>query len=119
MKRGAELPDNSIESRRAEQERRLREGEGRMRLNLEARRVCVELNEKKRAARGIVYEPGGPADEPLFKEDVRHRFKIANPLSSENDFEAYWMTILEDLSRARAQHLLAEKIKELHAQTQY
>ncbi|MFP5261413.1 MAG: hypothetical protein ACLGJB_05855 [Blastocatellia bacterium] len=119
MKRGTELPDNSIESRRAEQERRVREAEGRLRLNLEARRVCVELNEKKRAARGTVYEPGGPVDESMFKEDVRHRFKIANPLSSESDFEAYWMTILDDLSRARAQHLLAEKIKELHAQSQY
>lgn len=119
MERRAELPDSSIQSRRAEQERRLREGEDRLRLNLEARRVCVELNEKKRAARGIVYEPGGPVDEARLKEEVRHRFKIANPLSNENDFEAYWVTILDDLSRARAQHLLAEKIKELHARTQY
>ncbi|HVG19769.1 MAG TPA: hypothetical protein VNI02_12020 [Blastocatellia bacterium] len=118
MKKRAELLDSSIQSRLAEQERRLREAEDRKRLNLEARRICVELNEKKRAARGIVCEPGGLADESRLKEEVRHRFKIANPVSSENDFEAYWMTILDDLSRERAKHLLAEKMKELHAQTQ-
>jgi hypothetical protein len=117
MERQAGLFDGSIQSKLAEQERRLREAEERKRLNLEARRICVELNEKKRAARGIVREPG-QADESRLREEVRHLFRIANPSASENDFEAYWLTILDDLSRQRAQHLLAEKMKELHTQTQ-
>jgi hypothetical protein len=118
MQRRAGLLDNSIQSKLAEQERRLREAEERKRLNLEARRICVELNEKKRAARGIIHEPGCAPDESRMKEEIRHRFRIANPSASENDFEAYWMTILDDFSRQRAQHLLAEKMKELHTQTQ-
>lgn len=118
MERQIVLLDGSIQSKLAEQERRLREAEERKRLNLEARRICVELNEKKRAARGITHESGCAVDESRLKEEVRHRFRIANPSANENDFEGYWMTILDDLSRQRAQHLLAEKMKELHAQTQ-
>jgi hypothetical protein len=118
MERQIGLLDDSIESRLAEQERRLREAEERKRLNLEARRICVELNEKKRAARGISNESGRAVDESRLKEEARHRFRIANPSASENDFEGYWMTILDDLSRQRAQHLFAEKMKELHTRTQ-
>lgn len=118
MDRGAGLLDSSNQPRLAEQERRLREAEERKRLNFEARRMCVELNEKRRAGRGIIHDPGRAVDESRLKEEVQRRFKIANPLASETDFEAHWMTILDDLSRQRAQHLLAEKMKELHAQSQ-
>jgi hypothetical protein len=113
MDRRSGLLDSSV------QEHRLREAEERKRLNFEARRICVELNEKKRAARGIIHGPGHAIDESRLKEEVRHRFKIANPSASETDFESHWMTILDDLARQRAQYLLAEKMKELHAQTQF
>lgn len=112
MNRRDELLDSSL------QEQRLREAEERKRLNFEARRICVELNEKKRAARGNIHEPGRAVDESRLKEEVSNRFKIANPSASEADFESYWMTILDDLARQRAQYLLAEKMKELYAQTQ-
>lgn len=118
MARQVGFLDSSIQSKLAEQERRLREAEDRMRLNLEARRRCVELNEKKKVASGALHEAGRAAEESRLKEEVRHRFKIANPSASETDFESHWVTILDDLSRQRAQHLLAEKMKELHVQSQ-
>jgi len=118
MERKAELLNSSNQSRLSEQERRLREAEERKRLNLEARRMCVELNEKRKASRPITDE-AGMVDESRLREEVHHRFRIVNPSASESDFETYWLTILEDLSRQRAQHLLAEKIKELHTQMQY
>ena len=117
MERRAELPDSSIQSKLAEQERRLREAEERKRLNLEARRICVELNEKKKASRIISSEAGSLVDESRLKEEVQYRFKIVNPSASESEFETYWQTILDDLSRQRAQHMLAEKMKELYALT--
>lgn len=118
MDKRAKLLNSPTQSKLTEQERRLREAEERKQLNLEARRICVELNEKKKAARGILPEHDSDIDEFRLKEEVRHRFRIANPSASENDFEMHWMTILEDLSRRRAQHLLAEKMKKLHTQTQ-
>lgn len=119
MERRAGLLDNSIETRLAEQERRLREAEERKRLNLEARRICVELHEKKRASGPIGCEAAAATtDESRFKQEVQHRFKIVNPSASESEFESYWQTILDDLSRQRAQHLLAEKMKELYTLTQ-
>jgi hypothetical protein len=118
MERRAELLDSSIQSKLAEQERRLREAEERKRLNLEARRICVELNEKKKASRIISREEGSTADESRLKEEVQYRFKIVNPSASESEFESYWQTILDDLSRQRAQHLFREKMKELYALTQ-
>ena len=111
--------DNSLQARLAEQERKLREAEERKWLNLEARRKCVELHEKKKASGPISCEPGMVPDESRLKEQVQYRFKIVNPSASESEFESYWQTILDDLSRQRAQHLLAEKMKELCALTQY
>ena len=118
MERRAGLLDSSIQSKLPELERRLREAEERRRLNLEARRICVELNEKKKASGPISCEAGSTADESRLKEEVQYRFKIVNPSASESEFESYWQTILDDMSRQRAQHLLAEKMKELYTLTQ-
>jgi hypothetical protein len=103
----------------ADQERKLREAEQRKQLNLEARRKCVELQEKKRASGPISCEAANVPDETRLRAEVQYRFKIVNPSASESEFESYWETILDDLSRQRAQQLLAEKMKELYAQTQY
>ena len=115
MERRVKLSDSSLRSRLAEQERRLREAEERKWLNLEARRKCVELHEKKRASGPISCQAASEPDETRLREQVQRRFKIVNPSASESEFESYWQTILDDLSRQRAQHLLAEKMKELYA----
>ncbi|HEX8184963.1 MAG TPA: hypothetical protein VF747_09440, partial [Blastocatellia bacterium] len=83
-----------------------------------ARRICVELNEKRKASRIIGCDAGSATDESRLKQEVQYRFKIVNPSASESDFETYWQTILDDLSRQRAQNLMAEKMKEICTRTQ-
>jgi hypothetical protein len=107
MQRGNNLLDVSGPPGAAEQ--RVLEAEKRRRLNADARRIYLETMKKRRAARESGADPA--IDEARLKVEVQRRFKLANPSSTEADFEAYWLTVLDEIYRQRAQQAL-EQIKE-------
>lgn len=109
MQRSNNLLDISSPPNLAQQ--RILEAEQRQRLNAEARRMYVELIEKRKAARKNISEVETAVDEARLKVEVERRYKLANPSSTETDFEAYWLTVLDELYRQRAQRAL-EQIKE-------
>jgi hypothetical protein len=92
-------------------EQRVIEAERRRRLNADARRMYVELVGRRKAARNRMAEDSGAIDEARLRVEVQRRFKLANPSSTEADFEAYWLTALDEIYRQRAQNAL-EQIKE-------
>ncbi|HXG65270.1 MAG TPA: hypothetical protein VNO70_09185 [Blastocatellia bacterium] len=77
----------------------------------EARRRYLQYLERRKAARSNRQAAELLPDEDRLKETVRHRFRLVHPLASEEEFQAYWQTVLDDMSRLRAQQML-ERIKE-------
>lgn len=76
----------------------------------EARRRYQQYLEREKAAREARRERELQEAEAQFKEGVRNRFRIVNPSASEEEFQAYWQTVLDERSRQQA-HEMLEKIR--------